>query len=104
MSTHDMRSAARPWLLAARARGRAALDALDHLVGGLGTSVLAVATLVWLLGTALLCLVGVGLFVAPAALRSLAGVSLLLGRRAGLGRPHWQQFLAESHVEHDGGS
>ena len=30
--------------------------------------------------------------------------SLLSGLRAGPGRPHWQEFPAEGHVEHDGGT
>ncbi|HWC81757.1 MAG TPA: sensor domain-containing protein [Pseudonocardiaceae bacterium] len=50
-------------------RGRAVLDALDHLVGGFGTAVLAACVLVCLLITALLCLIGIGLPLAPAALR-----------------------------------
>jgi signal transduction histidine kinase len=73
MSTHEAQGTARPWAVATRAR--AALDALDHLVGGLGTAVLAVAMLLWLLGTALLCLVGAGLFMAPAGLRMLRVVA-----------------------------
>ena len=56
-------------------RVRAALDALDHLVGGLGTAVLAIAALLWLLATAALCLVGVGVFLVPAALRGLRVVA-----------------------------
>ena len=50
-------------------RIRAALDALEHLVGGLGTAVLALIALVWLLISGLLCVVGVGLFLLPSALR-----------------------------------
>ncbi|MFC6929097.1 sensor histidine kinase [Actinomadura yumaensis] len=46
-------------------RGRAALDALEHLVGGLGTTLPAFIVLVWLLAVALLCVVGVGLLLAP---------------------------------------
>jgi signal transduction histidine kinase len=61
------RLATRPWNLAVR--GRAALDALDHIVGGLGTAVLAVIALLWLLITGVLCLVGVGLYLLPSALR-----------------------------------
>ena len=54
------------------ARARAALDALEHLVGGLGTAVLALVALLWLVVTALTCLVGVGLLLVPAALRVAA--------------------------------
>ncbi|WAL63795.1 sensor histidine kinase [Amycolatopsis cynarae] len=57
------------------ARVRIALDALDHLVGGLGTSVLALATLFFLLGTAVLSLVGVGMVLAPTTLRMLRVVA-----------------------------
>jgi signal transduction histidine kinase len=73
MSTEQPRRVARPWYPVARVR--AALDALDHLVGGLGTAVLAVCALVSLLVTAVLCLVGVGLFVAPSALRGVRVVA-----------------------------
>jgi hypothetical protein len=75
MSTHDAPRATRPW--PAIARARAALDALDHLVGGLGTAVLAVAALLWLLVTAALFLVGVGVFITPTALR---GVRIVANR------------------------
>jgi signal transduction histidine kinase len=57
------------------ARGRAALDALDHLIGGLGTAVLALCTFLCLLAVAVLCLVGVGILLAPFALRLLRAVT-----------------------------
>ncbi|MFC5835941.1 sensor histidine kinase [Nonomuraea insulae] len=57
------------------ARGRVTFDALEHLVGGMGTGVLALVALLSLVITALLCLVGVGLFLVPAALRGLRGVA-----------------------------
>jgi hypothetical protein len=57
------------------ARARAGLDALDHLVGGLATAVLAVISLLVLIATAAACLVGVGLVVAPGALRLLRVVA-----------------------------
>jgi signal transduction histidine kinase len=41
------------------------LDAVEHLVGGLGTALLAFAVLVWIVVVALLCVVGVGLLLAP---------------------------------------
>jgi signal transduction histidine kinase len=47
------------------------LDALERLVGGLGTAVLGLVTLVLLAVTALACVVGVGLLVVPFALRLL---------------------------------
>ena len=68
MSSEQTRRAPRSWWSPA-VRGRAALDALDHIVGGFGTSVLAVITLLWLLATGVLCLVGVGFFLVPSALR-----------------------------------
>lgn len=74
MSAHDAPPATRPWP-AVVARARAALDALDHLVGGLGTAVLAVAALLWLLVTAALWLVGVGVFLTPTALRGVRVVA-----------------------------
>jgi signal transduction histidine kinase len=57
------------------ARGRDALDALDHLAGGLGTAVLAVCALIGLVVTAPLCVVGVGLMLAPGALRMVRWVA-----------------------------
>ncbi|MDQ7810508.1 sensor domain-containing protein [Amycolatopsis sp. A133] len=69
MATED----ARRWDAVARAR--AALDALERLVGGMGTAVLAVAALLWLLGAAVLCLAGVGLLLVPAGLRLLRVVA-----------------------------
>jgi signal transduction histidine kinase len=46
-------------------RARAVLDALEHLVGGLGTALLAFAALVYTALVVLLCAVGVGLLLAP---------------------------------------
>jgi signal transduction histidine kinase len=69
MSTHDTSRAT------VGARARAVFDALDHLVGGLGTAVLAVAVLLWLLVVAALSVVGVGVFLAPSALRGLRVVA-----------------------------
>jgi hypothetical protein len=53
------------------ARSRSTLDALEHLVGGVGTAILAFIALLGLAATALLCLVGLGLLLAPTALRGL---------------------------------
>ncbi|MEU7855460.1 sensor domain-containing protein [Nonomuraea sp. NPDC049141] len=72
MSTHDPtadRRAARGWDAFAFARARAVLDALEHIVGGLGTAVLAFVALVLVIATALTCLIGVGLLLAPVTLR-----------------------------------
>ena len=44
-------------------------EALEHLVGGLGTALLALAAVLWLLLVAFGCLVGVGLLFVPTALR-----------------------------------
>ena len=63
----------RPWDVFAR--GRAVLDALEHLAGGLGTVVLALVVLLWLAVVAVTCLVGVGLLLVPAALRALRAVA-----------------------------
>lgn len=49
--------------------------AIRQLVGGLGTSLMALALLCGILATAVLCLVGVGLVVVPACLRSLHSVA-----------------------------
>ena len=73
MRTEQPPRVTRPWDLAAR--GRAALDALDHLVGGLGTAGLAVGMVLWLLATAVSCLVGIGFLWAPSALRVLRVVA-----------------------------
>ncbi|MEU4522822.1 sensor histidine kinase [Amycolatopsis sp. NPDC024027] len=69
MATED----ARPWHPVVRAR--AALDALERLVVGMGTSVLAVAASLWMLGTAVLCVAGVGILVVPAGLRLVRTVA-----------------------------
>src|SRR5262245_48754324 len=64
---------ARRW--AGVARARTALDALEHLVGGLGTAILALAALVWLVAVALACLAGVGLLLAPTAIRAVRAIA-----------------------------
>ncbi|MEU6413931.1 sensor histidine kinase [Microbispora sp. NPDC046933] len=63
----------RRWDLSAR--GRAVLDALEHLVGGMGTGVLALVALLSVAVTALACLAGVGLPLVPATLRGLRAVA-----------------------------
>ncbi|MEV0351226.1 sensor domain-containing protein [Nonomuraea sp. NPDC050680] len=71
MSTHDPttgRRAAR-WDAFGLARARVILDALEHLVGGFGTSFLALVALALLIATAVTSLVGVGLLLAPVTLR-----------------------------------
>lgn len=47
------------------ARLRTTVDSIERLFGGLTTSVLAIAALVWLAVTAVTCLVGVGLLLLP---------------------------------------
>ncbi|GAA4244416.1 sensor histidine kinase [Dactylosporangium darangshiense] len=67
---------------------RAAANAVRQLASGLGTSVLALLVLLWLVVTAVTSLVGVGLLMAPAVLRALhalAGRERL--RLARWGRP-----------------
>ncbi|MET0233958.1 MAG: sensor histidine kinase [Kibdelosporangium sp.] len=54
---------------------RAALDGFEHLVGGFGTAALALAATLGLIITALTCLLGVGFFLLPSALRVLRAVS-----------------------------
>ena len=54
-----------------RTRGRALVNALEHLVGGLGTGLLALVASLWLVLVALTCLVGVGLLLAPTVPRVL---------------------------------
>jgi signal transduction histidine kinase len=63
----------RPWSLVALAR--ASLDGIEHLVSGFGTAILALIMLLALAATALLCLVGVGVLLAPAVLRGLHAVA-----------------------------
>jgi signal transduction histidine kinase len=63
----------RPW--DAFARTRTALDAFERLVGGMGTAILALVMLVWVLATTALCLVGVGLFLMPGTLRGVRAVA-----------------------------
>ncbi|ONI87952.1 histidine kinase [Actinosynnema sp. ALI-1.44] len=50
-------------------RVRDTVEALEHLVGGLATGVMAIAMLLWLVVTALLSVVGVGLYLAPTTFR-----------------------------------
>ncbi|MFI5893078.1 sensor histidine kinase [Actinoplanes sp. NPDC051513] len=57
------------------ARVRRAIDGLGRLVGGLGTAVLAICALVWVVIVALLCLTGVGLLLVPGALRAVRTVA-----------------------------
>jgi hypothetical protein len=63
------------WPGKARARAVAARQAIGRLAAGLGTAVLAGGALLLVLVTAALCLVGVGLFLVPAALRTVRVVA-----------------------------
>ena len=56
-------------------RVRASVDALEHLVGGLGTAVLALAGLIVVGAVSLACVVGVGVVLAPTALRVVRAVA-----------------------------
>jgi signal transduction histidine kinase len=60
------------WL---RARVRVSVDALEHLVGGLGTSVLALGALLWTLILALTSPAGLGLPLLHGALRGIRSVA-----------------------------
>jgi signal transduction histidine kinase len=57
------------------ARVRAALGSLEPIAIGLVTSILALAALLWLTVVAVLCLVGVGLVLAPFTLRLVRAVA-----------------------------
>jgi signal transduction histidine kinase len=57
------------------ARARTTLDALEHLVSGLGTAILALVVLVWSVAVGLACLVGIGLLAAPTALRAVRAIA-----------------------------
>jgi signal transduction histidine kinase len=57
------------------ARVRALIDALEHLVGGLGTALLAFAALVWLAVVAVGCLVGLRRLLAPTAPRVVRAIA-----------------------------
>ncbi len=54
---------------------RNALDGLEHLVGGLGTAVLAFAAMFGVLITAAACVIGVGLVIAPFTLRVVRAIA-----------------------------
>ncbi|MGH3379919.1 MAG: sensor domain-containing protein, partial [Actinoallomurus sp.] len=56
-------------------RARALLDALEHLVGGLGTTIMALVALIWMALVALSCVVGVGLLLAPTVPRVVRAVA-----------------------------
>ncbi|MFI0409256.1 sensor histidine kinase [Actinomadura sp. 3N508] len=56
-------------------RARAVLDALEHLVGGLGTALLAFVAMAWGTAVALLCVVGVGFLVAPSVPHAVRAVA-----------------------------
>jgi signal transduction histidine kinase len=56
-------------------RLRAAVDALERIVGGLGTALLALATLVWVAVVAAFCVVGVGLLLVPTVFRVARAVA-----------------------------
>ncbi|TNH29681.1 sensor histidine kinase [Micromonospora orduensis] len=51
------------------------VSAVRHLVGGLGTAALALGALLWTLAVGVACLVGVGLWAAPGALRAVRAVA-----------------------------
>jgi signal transduction histidine kinase len=66
----------RPAVRAAVSRAvRGTVDALERLGGGLGTALLAAGALALVLAAGVLCLVGVGLLVLPAALRAVRSVA-----------------------------
>src|SRR5689334_12059246 len=58
-----------------RRRARVTVDAAKRLLGGLGTAVLALPLLFWLLVVAVTSLAGVGLVFAPSAARAVRAVA-----------------------------
>lgn len=58
-----------------RQRVREAVDAIEHLVGGFGTAVLALLTALWAAAVLLFSLAGVGLLLAPVTLRIVRAVA-----------------------------
>jgi signal transduction histidine kinase len=58
-----------------RQRVHVSVDALEHLVGGLGTALLALAALTYVVAVALSCAVGVGFLLVPSALRTVRAVA-----------------------------
>ncbi len=56
-------------------RARTALDALEHLIGGLGTALLALLATLWLALAAAACLLGVGFVLLPSALHAVRAVA-----------------------------
>ncbi|GAB3974214.1 sensor domain-containing protein [Plantactinospora veratri] len=58
-----------------RDRARVSVDALEHLVGGLGTALLALGGLSYLVAVVLAAFVGVGLLLVPSALRVVRAVA-----------------------------
>lgn len=81
----DRERAVRQYL---RGRARMSVDGLEHLVGGLGTSILALTALLLLLLVALACLVGVGLLVVPSAAKAVRSVANR--ERTRLSRSAWE--------------
>ncbi|MFE4054370.1 sensor histidine kinase [Streptomyces sp. YIM B13518] len=76
MVTQDGAAAGRPGPpRAVSARARVALDALEHLIGGMGTGLLALLAVLWLALTAAACLVGAGLWLLPSALHAVRAVA-----------------------------
>lgn len=76
MVTHDGAAVGRPGRSqVVSARARAVLDALEHLIGGMGTGLLALLAMLWLALTAAACLVGVGLLLLPSALHAVRAVA-----------------------------
>jgi signal transduction histidine kinase len=69
-------TAARPaWRAAVSRAVRGTVEALEHLGGGLGTALLAVAVLAAVLAAGAACLLGVGLLALPVALRAVRSVA-----------------------------
>lgn len=52
-----------------------AVDALEHLVGGLGTALLALAGLVWAVLVALSCVVGIGFLLLPSVAQATRAIA-----------------------------
>jgi signal transduction histidine kinase len=77
MSTTDARPASAGTARSRRAlnRTRQIIEALEHLVGGLGTGILALIALLWLLICVLACVIGVGFLLLPGAVQAMRSVA-----------------------------
>lgn len=74
----------RPGQQVAERHARRLTTAFSQLLGGIGTASLALGVLLWAVAVAVLCVIGIGLLLAPSALRAIRSVADR--ERARLGR------------------